>query len=67
MDGPSYGAVPSVLVVCPGQRDRLNFADERILDRYALRFAGQPIGSGFDARTFVDHMIRFRQSKLEGD
>jgi biotin carboxylase len=51
--------VPSVLVVCPGQRDRLNFADERILDRYALRFAGQPIGSGFDARTFVDHMIRF--------
>ena len=59
MDGPSYGAVPSVLVVCPGQRDRLNFADERILDRYALRFAGQPIGSGFDARTFVDHMIRF--------
>jgi len=59
VDGPSYGAVPSVLVVCPGQRDRLNFADERILDRYALRFAGQPIGSGFDARTFVDHMIRF--------
>ena len=59
MDGPSYGAVPSVLVVCPGQRDRLNFADERILDRYALRFAGQPIGPGFDARTFVDHMIRF--------
>jgi len=59
VDGLSYGAVPSVLVVCPGQRDRLNFADERILDRYALRFAGQPIGSGFDARTFVDHMIRF--------
>ena len=59
MDGPTHGAVPSVLVVCPGQRDRLNFADERILDRYALRFAGQPIGAGFDARTFVDHMIRF--------
>ena len=59
MDGPSHGAVPSVLVVCPGQRDRLNFADERILDRYALRFAGQPIDSGFGARTFVDHMIRF--------
>jgi biotin carboxylase len=51
--------VPSVLVVCPSQRDRLNFADERILDRYALRFAGQPIDGGFDARTFVDHMIRF--------
>jgi D-alanine-D-alanine ligase-like ATP-grasp enzyme len=52
--------VPGVLVVCPSQRDRLNFADERILDRYALRFAGQPIDPGFDARTFVDHMIRFR-------
>ena len=51
--------MPSVLVVCPSQRDRLNFADERILDRYALRFAGQPIGAGFDARTYVDHMIRF--------
>jgi ATP-grasp domain len=48
-----------VLVVCPGQRDRLNLADERILARYALRFAGQTIGAGFDARTFVDHMIRF--------
>ena len=59
MDGPSHGTVPSVLVVCPSQRDRLNFADERILDRYALRFAGQPIDPGFDARTFVDHMIRF--------
>ncbi len=59
MDGPSHGTVPSVLVVCPSQRDRLNLADERILDRYALRFAGQPIDPGFDARTFVDHMIRF--------
>jgi ATP-grasp domain len=59
VDGPSHGTVPSVLVVCPSQRDRLNLADERILDRYALRFAGQPIDSGFDARTFVDHMIRF--------
>jgi biotin carboxylase len=59
VDGPSHGTVPSVLVVCPSQRDRLNFADERILDRYALRFAGQPIDPSFDARTFVDHMIRF--------
>jgi biotin carboxylase len=59
VDGSSHGAVPSVLVVCPGQRDRLNFADERIIDRYALRFAGQPIRAGFDARTFVDHMTRF--------
>jgi biotin carboxylase len=55
VDGP----VPSVLVVCAGQRDRLNLADERTLDRFALRFAGQPIGPGFDARTFVDHMVRF--------
>src|SRR6478609_8069275 len=59
VDGPSNGTVPSVLVVCPGQRDRLNLADERILDRFALRFAGQPIGPEFDARTFVDHMVRF--------
>jgi hypothetical protein len=59
VDGPSYDTVPSVLVVCPGQRDRLNLADERILDRFALRFAGQPIGPEFDSRTFVDHMIRF--------
>ncbi len=59
MDGPSHGTVPSVLVVCPSQRDRLNLADERILDRYALRFAGQPIGPEFGAGTFVDHMIRF--------
>jgi len=59
VEGPSHGAVPSVLVVCPGQRDRLNLADERILDRYALRFAGQAIGPGFDPGTFVDHMVRF--------
>jgi ATP-grasp domain len=59
VDGPSTETVPSVLVVCAGQRDRLNLADERILDRYALRFAGQPIGPEFDARTFVDHMTRF--------
>ncbi|HEY3765738.1 MAG TPA: ATP-grasp domain-containing protein [Gaiellales bacterium] len=59
MDGPSNGTVPGVLVICAGQRDRLNLADERILDRFALRFAGQPIGPEFDARTFVDHMTRF--------
>jgi biotin carboxylase len=53
------GTAPTVLVVCAGQRDRLNLADERILDRYALRFAGQPIGSGFNARTYVEHMTRF--------
>lgn len=53
------GTAPTVLVVCAGQRDRLNLADERILDRYALRFAGQPIRPGFDPHTFVDHMIRF--------
>lgn len=53
------GTAPTVLVVCAGQRDRLNLADERILDRYALRFAGQAIGPGFDPRTFVDHMARF--------
>lgn len=59
MEGPPNGTEPSVLVVCAGERDRLNLADVRILDRFALRFAGQPIGPGFDARTFVDHMVRF--------
>jgi ATP-grasp domain len=59
VEGPSNGTEPSVLVVCAGQRDRLNLADVRILDRFALRFAGQPIGPGFDPRTFVDHMVRF--------
>jgi biotin carboxylase len=54
-----HGTAPTVLVVCPGQRDRLNLADERILDRFALRFAGQPITPAFDAGTFVDHMARF--------
>jgi biotin carboxylase len=53
------GTVPTALVICPSQRDRLNMADERILDRFALRFAGQPIGPGFDPRTFVEHMARF--------
>jgi biotin carboxylase len=48
-----------VLVICASQRDRLNLANERILDRFALRFAGQPIIPGFDPRTFVDHMARF--------
>ena len=38
--------IPSVLVVCPGQRDRLNLADERILERFALQLAGQPIAPG---------------------
>ena len=51
--------MPTALVICPSQRDRLNMADERILDRFALRFAGQPIGTGFDPRTFVEHMARF--------
>jgi hypothetical protein len=48
-----------VLVICASQRDRLNLADERILDRFALRFAGQPIRPGFDPATFADHMARF--------
>jgi ATP-grasp domain len=59
VDGPTTGTVPAALIVCPNQRDRLNLADERILERFALRFAGQPIGPGFDPRTFVEHMVRF--------
>jgi biotin carboxylase len=50
--------VPNVLILCPGRRDRLNLADERILDRFALRFAGQAIGPGFDPASFVDSVSR---------
>ena len=46
--------MPDVLIICPGQRDRLNLADERILERYGLRFAGGPIRPGFDPLAFVD-------------
>jgi len=51
--------IPTVLVLCPGQRDRLNLADERIMDRFAVRLAGEPIGPRFDPRAFVEHMARF--------
>jgi biotin carboxylase len=50
--------IPSILVLCPGQRDRLNLADERIMDRFAVRLAGEPIGPRFDPVAFVDHMTR---------
>ena len=50
---------PTVLVLCPGQRDRLNLADERIMERFAVRLAGEPIRPGFDATAFIDHMARF--------
>ena len=50
--------IPSILVLCPGQRDRLNLADERIMDRFAVRWAGEPIGPRFDPAAFVDHMAR---------
>ena len=52
--------MPDVLVLCPGQRDRLNLADERILDRFGLRFAGGPIRTGFDPVAFVDQIAASR-------
>ena len=56
---PTSDHIPDVLVVCPGQRDRLNLADERILERFAVQLAGEPIRPGFDATGFIDHMARF--------
>ena len=50
--------IPSILVLCPGQRDRLNLADERIMERFAVRLAGEPIRPRFDPAAFVDHMAR---------
>jgi biotin carboxylase len=50
--------IPTVLVLCPGQRDRLNLADERIMDRFAVHLAGERIGPRFDPGAFVDHMAR---------
>jgi hypothetical protein len=52
--------MPDVLVICPGQRDRLNLADERILDRFGLRFAGSAIRPGFDPVAFVDQVAAGR-------
>ena len=57
--------MPSVLILCPGRRDRLNLADERILDRFALRFAGQVIGPGFDPASFVDSVSRV-EGRVDG-
>jgi biotin carboxylase len=51
--------IPTVLVLCPGQRDRLNLADERIMERFAVRLTGEPIGPRFDPSAFVEHMARF--------
>jgi biotin carboxylase len=50
--------IPTVLVLCPGQRDRLNLADERIMERFAVHLAGEPIGARFDPAAFVDSMAR---------
>ena len=56
---PPSDDIPSVLVLCPGRRDRLNLADERIMERFAVQLAGEPIGPGFDPAAFVEHMARF--------
>ena len=56
---PASDSIPSVLVLCPGRRDRLNLADERIMERFAVRLAGEPIAFGFDPAGFVEHIARF--------
>jgi len=56
---PASDSIPSVLVLCPGRRDRLNLADERIMERFAVQLAGEPIAPGFDPRGFVEHIARF--------
>lgn len=46
--------MPTALIICPGQRDRLNLADERILCQYGLQLAGPPVTTpGFDPGAFV--------------
>ncbi len=50
--------MPTALIICPGQRDRLNLADDRILSRYGLRLAGAPVTSpGFDPGRFADEIV----------
>lgn len=50
--------MPTALIICPGQRDRLNLADERILSRYGLRLAGPPVtDAGFDPGRFADEIV----------
>src|SRR5436189_6064456 len=49
-------SMPTVLIVCPGQRDRLTLSDERILDRFDLRLFGPPVGPRFDVRAFIDQV-----------
>ena len=64
---PTSDDIPSVLVLCPGRRDRLNLADERIMERFAVRLAGEPIGPGFDPAAFVEHMARFGPGRRRRD
>lgn len=49
-----------VLIICPGQRDRLNLSDERILERFGLRFAGAPVRRGFDPLVWADQIASER-------
>jgi biotin carboxylase len=50
--------MPTALIICPAQRDRLNLADERILSRYGLQLAGPLVTSpGFDPGKFADTIV----------
>ncbi len=51
----------TALIICPGQRDRLNLADERILCRYGLQLSGPPVATpGFDPGAFADAVVSDR-------
>ncbi len=50
--------MPTALIICPAQRDRLNLADERILSRYGLQLAGPSVTSpGFDPGKFAETIV----------
>ncbi len=51
-------SMTTALIICPGRRDRLNLADERILEHYGLLLAGQDrLGAGFDPAAFADQVV----------
>jgi biotin carboxylase len=52
--------VKRVLVICPTQRDRLNLADERILDRFDLAFVGDPVRPGMDPTALIEQLTALR-------
>ncbi len=48
----------TALVVCPTARDRVELADPRIGERFALLLSGPPPGPGFDPAAYVERISR---------